>query len=1043
MTKRAEKSVAALQAENDELRARLDEAEQTLEAIRSGKVDALVVGGPEGERIFTLQGADHRYRRLVEGMTEGAAIVSSAGVVLYANVAFARLVGSPLDRVLGSPLRSYVPPEALAAFDRLLDTATGATAQAEAATIIRAGDRILPVQVSAAVSSGDKDNADICIVVTDLSGSLRDAERRRTQLSADLQKAMRENEAQRKLFTSLFSNAPASISLLRGPEHVVELANAGALALWGRSADDVVGKPLRQVLPEIASQDFPAILDEVYRSGDAFVGDQMAVRLGRVGEDRLATRYVNAVYSPTRDADGAVDGVTSFTLDVTAQVEARKRAAESEEQFRQLIDNLPDLAWHARPDGFIEFFNRRWYEYTGTTLEQMRGEGWTSVHRADFIDAVVERWRSAVVSGESFEMEFPLRGAGGTYRWFLTRARPLRDTDGRIVRWVGTNTDIDARRRALEAMDLLAQTSAVLSSTLDYEETITRIAELAVPRVGELCAVYLRGDGGVRTHVATAHGNGEMVRVLRAVREERFFPENVPFGYAEVVRTGRTELQPHVGVELYRDWVRNPEHLAELLAMNLRAWIGVPLTRQGHTIGALFFAVTTEGRTYTADDVPLAEEIGKRASLAIENARLYRDARVAVAAERSARDKAEEATRLKDEFLATLSHELRTPLNAILGWSRLLQSGGIAEERRARAVDTVVRNAIAQNQLIEDMLDLGRIISGKMRLTVQSIELSPIVDAALDVVQPAADARGVVLVRAIGDEPLPVSGDAGRLQQVVWNLLSNAVKFTPRGGRVTVTVARRDTGMEIAVADTGSGISAPFLPFVFDRFRQQDGAITRKTGGLGLGLAIVKSIVELHGGTVDATSAGEGHGSTFVVHLPVSETRALAAAPETTSDASLRDADGSMLRPAALVGLRVLVVDDEPDARELLRALFEHCRATVTTAASVAEAMGHFDRARYDVIVSDIGMPVENGYDLIRQVRARAVEAGGKVPAIALTAYARSEDRRRALVEGFQTHVAKPIDPNELLLIVAAATATQRGGASAVEPAAPHRADKA
>ncbi len=441
--------------------------------------------------------------------------------------------------------------------------------------------------------------------------------------------------------------------------------------------------------------------------------------------------------------------------------------------------------------------------------------------------------------------------------------------------------------------------------------------------------------------------------------------------------------------------------------------------------------------------MPLAEEIGKRASLAIENARLYRDARVAVAAERSARDKAEEATRLKDEFLATVSHELRTPLNAILGWGRLLQSGGIAEERRAHAVDTVVRNAIAQNQLIEDMLDLGRIISGKMRLTVQSMELAQIVDAASDVVQPAADARGVVLVRAIPAEPLPISGDAGRLQQVVWNLLSNAVKFTPRGGRVTVRVTRREGGMDIAVEDTGSGISAPFLPFVFDRFRQQDGAITRKTGGLGLGLAIVKSIVELHGGTVEATSAGEGHGSTFAVHLPVSETRALAPVPATTSDAPLRDADGSMPRPPELVGLRVLVVDDELDARELLRTLLEHCQAKVTTAASVAEAMGHFDRARYDVIVSDIGMPVENGYDLIRQVRARAVEAGGKVPAIALTAYARSEDRKRALVEGFQTHVAKPIDPNELLLIVAAAAATQRRGASAVEAAAPQRADKA
>ncbi len=557
--------MAALQTQNEELRARLDEAEQTLEAIRSGTVDALVVSGPEGERIFTLQGADHRYRRLVEGMTEGAAIVSPAGVVLYANLAFSRLVGAPLERVLGSPLRSYVPPEARAAFDRLLDTAAGESARAEEATIIRSGDRILPVQVTAAVSSGDKENADICIVVTDLSGSLRDAERRRTQLSADLEKAMRENDAQRKLFTSLFSNAPASISLLRGPEHVVELANAGALTLWGRGADDVVGKPLGEVLPELAAQGFPAILDEVYRSGDPFVGDQMPVRLRRVDDGRLTTRYVNAVYSPTRDAAGSVDGVTSFTLDITAQVEARRRAAESEEQFRQLIDNLPDLAWHARPDGSIEFFNRRWYEYTGTTLEQMRGDGWSTVHRADYFENAMSQYRRSLDSGEPFEMEFPIRAADGTFRWFLTRARPLRDSEGTIAGWIGTNTDIDERKRAIDAIDLLAQTSAVLSSTLDYEETLTRVAGLAVPRVGELCAVYLRGEKGVRAQVAARarQRRGRAARGARSCARSGSFREGVPFGYAEVVRTGQHGAAARTSASsCTAPWVEKPEHLA-------------------------------------------------------------------------------------------------------------------------------------------------------------------------------------------------------------------------------------------------------------------------------------------------------------------------------------------------------------------------------------------------------------------------------------------------------------------------------------------------
>ncbi len=874
MKRRAEKSASHLAGENEELRARLDEAEQTIEAIRTGKVDALVIGGPEGERIFTLQGADHRYRRIVEGMTEGAAIVNPAGVVLYANGAFAGLLGTPLDRVLGSQLRGYVPPEALATFEELLREAAGPAQRAEQATILRGGDRILPVHVSAAANPGDEERADICVVITDLSASLREAERRRSQLSADLETALRENEAQRKLFAALFSSAPAAVSLLRGPDHVVEVANAGALELWGRPPSEVMGKPLREVLPEIEGQTFPTILEEVYRTGNAFVGTQLPVTLRHHGE--LTELYVNAVYSPTRNADGAVDGITSFTIDVSSQVEARRRADESEEQFRQLIDNLPDLAWHARPDGYIEFFNRRWYEYTGTTLEEMQGDGWRKVQRADFADRVSASWRAATQDGAaSFEMEFPIRGVDGVYRWFLTRARPLRDGEGRIVRWVGTNTDIDERRRATEATDLLAQTSAVLSSTLDYEETLTRIAGLAVPRVGELCAVYLRGEKGVRAHVAALHGDEAVKSVVRAVRDDRFFREGVPFGYTEVVRTGKTELRAHIDLEMYRPYVDKPEHLEQLRAMNLQSWIGVPLTRQGQVIGALFFALTTPGRAYRPEDVPLAEEIGKRASLAIENARLYRDAKVAVEAERSARDKAEEATRLKDEFLATVSHELRTPLNAILGWSRLLQSGVLPEARRTHAVETVVRNAVAQNQLIEDLLDLGRIISGKMRLTVQAVDLRQIVDAAIDVVTPAADARGVQLTRAMDGVASLVSGDAGRLQQVVWNLLSNAVKFTPRGGSVEVRLQQLPAAMEIAVRDTGSGISAPFLPYVFDRFRQQDGAITRKAGGLGLGLAIVKSIVELHGGTVEAQSAGEGEGSTFVVQLPIMAARAV------------------------------------------------------------------------------------------------------------------------------------------------------------------------
>ena len=627
-------------------------------------------------------------------------------------------------------------------------------------------------------------------------------------------------------------------------------------------------------------------------------------------------------------------------------------------------------------------------------------------------------------------MEFPLRGADGKYRWFLTRARPLRDSAGRIVRWIGTNTNIDERKRAIDAIDLLAQTSAVLSSSLDYEETLARIARLAVPRVGETCTVYLRHDDGTVSQVAEAPvggAGGERLRVGDAADVEHLGPGDLVDGYAKVLQTGRTELRTHVDGEVLREGSSAHPSLRSADEAGVQSWIGVPLTRQGtresvgsgQTIGALVFALTTPGRHFTAEDVPLAEEIGKRASLALENARLYRDAKVAVEAERRARDKAEDATRLKDEFLATLSHELRTPLNAILGWSRLLQTNALPAERREHAIDTVVRNAVAQNQLIDDLLDLGRIISGKMRLTVDAVDLTQVIDAAIDVVQPAADAKGVRLQRVDDAEPVQVSGDAGRLQQVVWNLLSNAVKFTPRGGHVVVLVERNEASVEISVGDSGSGIAPAFLPFVFDRFRQQDGAITRKAGGLGLGLAIVKSIVELHGGTVEAHSDGEGKGSTFSVHIPVATLRGTARRDAREVLAPATRGEAELGYPAELAGLRILVVDDEDDARDLLRTLLEHCRATVFTAANVSDALVVFDRERPALVVSDIGMPGENGYSLIRKLRARGPADGGATPAIALTAYARSEDRRRALVDGFQSHVAKPVDPHELLQTIA------------------------
>jgi signal transduction histidine kinase/CheY-like chemotaxis protein len=387
-------------------------------------------------------------------------------------------------------------------------------------------------------------------------------------------------------------------------------------------------------------------------------------------------------------------------------------------------------------------------------------------------------------------------------------------------------------------------------------------------------------------------------------------------------------------------------------------------------------------------------------------------------AERVARESADAASRAKDEFLATVSHELRSPLNAMLGWARLLSGGRLNDETMARGLKSIEQNAKAQAQLVEDLLDVSRIISGKFRLNNEPIRVVRVIEAAIDSVSPAAKAKGVRLQVTLDADAGPVSGDAGRLQQVVWNLLSNAIKFTPRDGRVQVRLMRINSHIEIVVSDTGQGIDPAFLPYVFDRFRQADGSSTRSHGGLGLGLAIVRHITELHGGSVAADSLGKGQGATFTVRLPLMVIHTKQSDEERVHPRS--DSEGALhFKPSlSLEGVRVLVVDDEPETLLLLSTVLTQCRASVKTAPSAEEGFKEVQAWRPNVIVSDIGMPGEDGYAFMKRVKTWAREAGTWIPAVALTAYARAEDRMKALASGYQIHVPKPVEPAELIAVL-------------------------
>ncbi|HEY6403927.1 MAG TPA: PAS domain S-box protein [Blastocatellia bacterium] len=536
--------------------------------------------------------------------------------------------------------------------------------------------------------------------------------------------------------------------------------------------------------------------------------------------------------------------------DITDRKLAEEALRESEYNLRTLADSIPQLACIAGPDGYIFWYNRRWYEYTGATPNEVEGWGWQSFHDAEMLPRVVERWKHSIATGEPFEMEFPLRGKDGRFRWFLTRVNPLRDSQGKITRWFGTSTDINESRKLHE----------------------------------------------------------ERQRLL-------------------------------------------------------------------------------ERETY-------------------------------------AREQAQAATRAKDEFLAVVSHELRHPLSSILGYTRLARANAHDAVQVVRNCEIIERNARMQQRLIEDLLDTARIISGKLKIEAAPTDLRLVLEDALAVVRPAAEAKQIDLVARLGDEPQRIIGDAARLQQVVWNLLQNAIKFTPEGGRVELRMEQDGQRVRLIVSDTGQGIEPEFLPAVFDRFSQSDMSRARRHGGLGLGLSLVKQLVELHGGMIEVSSPGVKQGATFTVTLPMSAPQVATYLQPTPAVTEVRAGPEAMplIDLPRLDGVRALVVDDQEEARRLVAATLGEWGAVVTTAASGAEARTIMTNAEFDVLVCDIAMPGEDGYEVISRIRTLETQRGApsseRLPAIALTALARPEDRMQALEAGFQMHVAKPVELAELVVVI-------------------------
>ncbi|MGH8028730.1 MAG: PAS domain S-box protein [Arenimonas sp.] len=723
-------------------------------------------------------------------------------------------------------------------------------------------------------------------------------------------------------------------------------------------------------------------------------------------------------------ADGSVESWLVGTMTEITQRKLDEAALrEGNEMLRATFQQATVAIAIASLDGRFEQVNDKFVQVLGYDRAQLADMTFMQITHPDDVTGTRQNVKQ-LLGGEiaDYQMEKRYLRSDGAVVWSHTAVSLLRDESGQARRFIGAINDITERKAAEQALaeqtrvlETLNHTNAVLASQLQLDVLLQQVTDSATQLSGARFGAFFYNS-------VDEQGDAMLLYVLSGAPRSAFadfgHPRPTPIFAPTLQGEGAIRSDDILADPRYGQWA--PHHGMPPGHLPVRSYLAVPVrSRSGQVLGGLFFghpdtAVFTEG----AERIVVG--IAAQAAIAIDNARLYDDVRRAAAdrellleAERAARTQAERAGLLKDEFLATLSHELRTPLNAVLGWSQILVNQPGDAELQRRGADTIARNARLQAKLIDDLLDMNRIVSGKVRIEVQPTWLEGIIDAALDAVRPPAEAKGITLTKVVDAGAGPVSGDPTRLQQVIWNLLSNSVKFTGRRGRIGLHLARVESHVELSVTDNGIGIAPDFLPFVFDRFRQADSSTTRVSGGLGLGLAIVKQLVELHGGQVDAFSEGEDRGSTFRVRLPLAPLLAPMGSGSVASQsivAAPSDID--------LAGVNVLVVDDEADASALVSVALELCGARCTTASGADDALDRLKSGGFDLLISDIGMPQKDGYELIRELRADRTSPARAIPAVALTAFARSEDRTRAMLAGYQVHLAKPVDPRELVATV-------------------------
>jgi PAS domain S-box-containing protein len=795
-------------------------------------------------------------------------------------------------------------------------------------------------------------------------------------------------------FRALFEHSPNLYMVLDRDLRYVA-ANRAYLGVTGRTLDSLQGQHVIAAFPHDPGDPHNdnarmllASFEKVLRTRSSDVLARIVYRVPR-DDGGPEERVWSATHTPVLGPDGAVEFILQHTVEVTgfergqpgaaaaleAGVLGRALAVQAENtllaselrSLRQLLEQSPGFAAVLKgPEHVFELTNPAYEQIVGRTdlvgksvleaLPELRGQG-----IEELLDGVYQSGVPFVAQGLEVRLR-PSPDAQEQQHFLDFVYQPIKDDQGRTRGIFVQGHDITEQRRLLGEYEGLAA---------------------IVEQSGDFIAIY--------DHALKARYVNEAGRHLLHLDRQRAATSTL----GELFETGEASYERDVLPQLARDGRFAGESL-------LHCFDGSP----GISVWCNIFALRDPGTGAQLGTAVVARDIRPQKEHEGALARVLQ-------AEQLARADAERASRIKDEFLATVSHELRTPLSAMIGWLHLLRGGQLPADRVERALEVIDRNARAQQRLVEDILDVSSIVSGKFKLHVESVRVADVVESAVEAVRPSAVAKDIRMQLTL-DGDATVLGDAARVQQMVWNLLSNSVKFTPRGGTVRVTVALDDSAVEIRVTDNGQGIPQDFLPFVFDRFRQADGGITRRYGGLGLGLSIVKQLVEMHGGTVQVASDGRDRGASFLLRLPVAIVRAVRECPPGAAPLQFAPAP----EVGGVRGRLILVIDDEPDSRELLAEALRGAGSRVSVAGSVQEGLRAFADHTPDLVVSDIGMPGEDGYALVRAIRALSPERGGRVPAVALTAMARAEDRKQALLAGFKAHVPKPVDIEELLAVL-------------------------